>query len=55
MYCQHLLHQLSVLWSELASEDGIPLGTKERGGEGTRGEGKGGEVHMHNSYITIYM
>ena len=46
---QHLLHQLSVLWSELASEDGIPLGVMDgkgwegRGGEGTRGERRGGE------------
>ena len=38
-HCQHLLHQLSVLWSELASEDGIPLGVMDSKGW----EGRGGE------------
>ena len=43
MYCQHLLHQLSVLWSELASEDSIPLGVMDsKGWEGQGGEKKGG-------------
>ena len=55
MHRQHLLHQLSVLWSELASEDGIPPrvmesnaweGREGRGGnerEGRRGNWREGE------------
>ena len=43
MYCQHLLHQLSVLWSELASEDGIPLGVMDSKGWEGRGAEEGRE------------
>ena len=58
-HCQHLLHQLSVLWSELASEDGIPLGVmdskgweRREGGErsgGREGEERGGRGGAYNS------